>query len=123
MLRFFFTYVFFIIYPAVSFSELRIDITRGNTEPIPVALVKFQTNSDSENKISLDIKKVISNNLQRSGLFTMLPKTIFLTEKLNFDSKPSFSDWKITTAQGLIHGDLSINGEKLKLKFRLWDVF
>ena len=123
MLRFFFTYVFFIIYPAVSFSELRIDITRGNTEPIPVALVKFQTNSDSENKISLDIKKVISNNLQRSGLFTMLPKKIFLTEKLNFDSKPSFSDWKITTAQGLIHGDLSINGEKLKLKFRLWDVF
>ena len=123
MLRFFFTYVFFIIYPTVSFSELRIDITRGNTEPIPVALVKFQTNSDSENKISLDIKKVISNNLQRSGLFTMLPKKIFLTEKLNFDSKPSFSDWKITTAQGLIHGDLSINGEKLKLKFRLWDVF
>ena len=115
--------MFFIIYPAVSFSELRIDITRGNTEPIPVALVKFQTNSDSENKISLDIKKVISNNLQRSGLFTMLPKKIFLTEKLNFDSKPSFSDWKITTAQGLIHGDLSINGEKLKLKFRLWDVF
>ena len=53
----------------------------------------------------------------------MLPKKIFLTEKLNFDSKPSFSDWKITTAQGLIHGDLSINGEKLKLKFRLWDVF
>ena len=53
----------------------------------------------------------------------MLPKTIFLTEKLNFDSKPSFSDWKITTAQGLIHGDLSINGEKLKLKFRLWDGF
>ena len=66
--------MFFIIYPAVSFSELRIDITRGNMEPIPVALVKFQTNSDSENKISLDIKNVISNNLQRSGLFTMLPK-------------------------------------------------
>ena len=88
-----------------------------------MALVKFETKNDAENKISTDIKKVISNNLQRSGLFKMLPKRIFLTETLNFDVKPSFSDWKITTAQGLIHGNLSISGEKLNLKFRLWDVF
>ena len=88
-----------------------------------MALVKFETKNDAENKISTDIKKVISNNLKRSGLFKMLPKRIFLTETLNFDVKPSFSDWKITTAQGLIHGNLSISGEKLSLKFRLWDVF
>ena len=86
-------------------------------------MVKFETKNDAENKISTDIKKVISNNLKRSGLFKMLPKRIFLTETLNFDVKPSFSDWKITTAQGLIHGNLSISGEKLSLKFRLWDVF
>ena len=33
--------------------------------------------------------------------------------------KPSFSDWKITTAQGLIHGNLSVSGEKLNLKFQI----
>ena len=123
MFKVFLTYLILIIFPTKGFSELRIDITRGNTEPIPVALVKFETKNGTENKISLDIKKVISNNLQRSGLFTMLPKTVFLTETLNFDTKPSFSDWKITTAQGLIHGNLSVSGEKLNLKFRLWDVF
>ena len=123
MFKVFLTYLILIIFPTKGFSELRIDITRGNTEPIPVALVKFETKNGAENKISLDIKKVISNNLQRSGLFTMLPKTVFLTETLNFDTKPSFSDWKITTAQGLIHGNLSVSGEKLNLKFRLWDVF
>ena len=123
MFKVFLTYLILIIFPTKGFSELRIDITRGNTEPIPVALVKFETKNGTENKISLDIKKVISNNLQRSGLFTMLPKTVFLTETLNFDAKPSFSDWKITTAQGLIHGNLSVSGEKLDLKFRLWDVF
>ena len=53
----------------------------------------------------------------------MLPKEFFLTETLKFDSKPSFSDWKITTAQGLIHGDLSLSGEKLNIKFRLWMFF
>ena len=123
MIVVFLIYFFLVILPNDCFSELRIDITRGNTEPIPVALVKFETKNDAENKISTDIKKVISNNLKRSGLFKMLPKRIFLTETLNFDVKPSFSDWKITTAQGLIHGNLSISGEKLSLKFRLWDVF
>ena len=53
----------------------------------------------------------------------MLPQKTFLTDNLNFDSKPSFSDWKITSAQALIHGDLSVSGEKLNIKFRLWDVF
>ena len=114
---------FIILYSAQSHSELRIDITQGNTEPIPVALVPFETKNSKEVTISSDIAKVITNNLQRSGLFSMLPKKIFLTETLKFDSKPSFSDWKITTAQGLIHGDLSLSGEKLNIKFRLWDVF
>ena len=100
---------FIILYSAQSHSELRIDITQGNTEPIPVALVPFETKNSKEVTISSDITKVISNNLQRSGLFSMLPKKIFLTETLKFDSKPSFSDWKITTAQGLIHGDLSLS--------------
>ena len=123
MLRIIITYFFFLIYPVISFSELRIDITRGNTEPIPVALVQLESKKETEKKISSDIGKVISNNLQRSGLFTMLPQKTFLTDNLNFDSKPSFSDWKITSAQALIHGDLSVSGEKLNIKFRLWDVF
>ena len=46
-----------IIFPFKSFSELRIDITRGNTEPIPLALLKFNNNNAEEQKISRDINK------------------------------------------------------------------
>ena len=67
-----------IIFPFKLFSELRIDITRGNTEPIPLALLKFNNNNVDEQKISRDINKVISNNLQRSGLFKILPHKYFL---------------------------------------------
>ena len=42
---------------------------------------------------------------------------------MKFESKPSFADWKLTTAQGLIHGRLNLNREKLMIEFRLWDVF
>ena len=46
-------FFFFILCPATSFSELRIDITRGNTEPIPVALVQLETKNDTEEKFHL----------------------------------------------------------------------
>ena len=67
-----------IIFSFKSFAELRIDITRGNTEPIPLALLKFNNNNADEQKISRDINKVISNNLQRSGLLRYYLHKYFL---------------------------------------------
>ena len=109
--------------PFFVFSELRIDITRGNTEPIPIALLKFNFKNKEEKQISSDIQSVVSNNLSRSGLFNVLPSRIFFDNSLKFESKPSFADWKLTTAQGLIHGRLNLNRETLMIEFRLWDVF
>ena len=77
MYKFAFT-ILLLIFPFSVLSELRIDITKGNTEPIPVALVKFSSKSGEEVKVSNDIHKVISNNLQRSGLFKILPESVFL---------------------------------------------
>ena len=78
MLRIIITYFFLIIYPVISFSELRIDITRGNTEPIPVALVQLESKKETEKKkISSDIGKVISNNLQRSDFLRCYHKKLF----------------------------------------------
>ena len=122
MLKFPFTLLIF-IFPLSVFSELRIDITKGNTEPIPVALVKFSSDKANEIKVSNDINNVISNNLQRSGLFKILPESVFLKNFIDFDEKPSFADWKITNAQGLVHGRLSVSRDKLNIEFRLWDVF
>ncbi len=122
MYKFAFT-ILLLIFPFSVLSELRIDITKGNTEPIPVALVKFSSKSGEEVKVSNDIHKVISNNLQRSGLFKILPESVFLKNVLDFDQKPSFPDWKITTAQGLVHGKLTVSRDKLNINFRLWDVF
>ena len=110
--------------PLKVFAELRIDITRGNTEPIPIALLKFNSNSNEEEKISTKINNVVSNNLQRSGLFKVLPEETFLEKNIKFNQTPTFSNWKLTTSQGLIHGRLSFKrNQSLVLEFRLWDVF
>ncbi len=117
--------IFFVLifYCFLSNAELRIDITKGNLDPIPVAILEFNANQKQEIQISQKINNVIKSNLERSGLFSILPEKIFLNNKISFNDKPEFQDWKLTTAQGLVHGRLKINGDKLSLEFRLWDVF
>ena len=113
----------FSFYPFFVFSELRIDITKGNLDPIPIAILKFNSSKQEEKDLSKNINEVIKNNLSRSGLFSVLPSKIFLNNKISFNKKPEFADWKLTTAQGLVHGKLNLNGNKLSIEFRLWDIF
>ena len=112
----------FFLFPFSIFAELRIDITQGNMDPIPVALLEFNSNDKESFEISSNINNVVSNNLQRSGLFKVLPKKLFLNTVIAFEKTPSFSDWKITTAQGLVHGKLNLKNDKIDIEFRLWDV-
>ena len=119
-MKFFFAFLIFISFSARS--ELRIDITQGNLNPIPVAILEFNSSNSESREISSNINIVISNNLERSGLFSILPKKIFFNTSLPFEKKPIFEDWKITTAQGLVHGKLNLRNEKIDIEFRLWDV-
>ncbi|OUU52131.1 MAG: Tol-Pal system beta propeller repeat protein TolB [Pelagibacteraceae bacterium TMED65] len=119
-MKFFFAFLIFISFSARS--ELRIDITQGNLNPIPVAILEFNSSNSESREISSNINIVISNNLERSGLFSILPKKLFFNTSLPFEKKPIFEDWKITTAQGLVHGKLNLRNEKIDIEFRLWDV-
>ena len=104
-------------------AELVIDITEGNIDPIPLAITEFNTKDSDIKKISQDINNVINNNLERSGLFKMLPKSVLIENSLDFNKKPVFSNWRITEAQGLVHGRILIlPNNQLRLEFRLWDV-
>ena len=71
----------FSFFPLFVYSELRIDITKGNLDPIPIAILKFNSNKQEEIDFSKNINEVIKNNLSRSGLFSVLPSKIFLNNK------------------------------------------
>ena len=68
----------FFLFPFICSSELRIDITQGNMDPIPLAVLKFNTADNESKEISSNINSVISGNLQKSGLFSILPQKLFL---------------------------------------------
>jgi len=107
-----------------SWSMIEIDITEGNREPLPLAITEFFFNDDEKDvlaEISTNMRNVMSADLERSGLFKSINKEAFIQENESMHLRPRFEDWRLIKAQGLITGDLSLEGEKLKVEFRLWD--
>ena len=66
-----------------SFSHalIKVDITRGNLDPLPIAVSPLHVDSTSENLENIDIKKlgvkissIIEKNFKSTGLFNPLKK-------------------------------------------------
>ena len=114
----------FLLFNSNSWSMIEIDITEGNREPLPLAITEFFYSDDQRNilaEISLNMRNVMSADLERSGLFKSINKEAFIQDNQSMHLRPRFEDWRLIKAQGLITGDLSLEGEKLKVEFRLWD--
>tara|TARA_Y100000590_G_scaffold13293_1_gene16102 strand:- start:21702 stop:23006 length:1305 start_codon:yes stop_codon:yes gene_type:complete len=114
-----------------AFSLIEIDITRGNLDPLPIAVSPLYVEPGSKdikqnNKIIKDvgaeISKVIEVNLRRSGLFNPLKKDSFVQNPDIAHIKPRFEDWRLIKTQALVTGKITVTEDKLRAEFRLWDV-
>lgn len=104
-------------------ADLRIDITRGNVEPLVIAIVPFEGSTPETSRIGGELAKVISADLESSGLFRPLDPNAFLQNRVAMDTPPTFADWRLLNAPALVHGRVSIADDgRLKVEFRLWDV-
>jgi TolB protein len=105
-------------------AELRVDINRGTVEPIPIAIPEFVGSTPEAARVGRDIIKVVSNNLQRSGLFRILDPASFVQDLASLQVQPRFGDWRVLNTQALVVGKVEPSGDgQLKVDFRLWDVF
>jgi TolB protein len=108
--------------PAVA--ELRVDITRGVVKPIPVAVTNLLGSSAKEKNIGRNIANVIKADLVRSGLFSAIDAKAFIDVEQSLDTVPKFGNWRVLKAQALSQGKIEVDGaNRLKVQFRLWDVF
>jgi TolB protein len=101
-------------------AEVTIDIRKGNVEPMPIAITDLQ----SGDELGAQVSQVIAADLQRSGFFKPIDKAAFIQKITNPDAAPRFEDWKTISAQALLTGRVSKEGDgRLRAEFRLWDVY
>ena len=110
--------------PRPAHAVLNVDINQGNVQPMPIALPEFVAGGPTEVDAAHNVTGIITNNLQRSGLFAPINPQAFVEKISNSDAVPRFPDWRAINAQALVTGRVSRQGDgRLKAEFRLWDVF
>lgn len=116
------TFVFFVAaFPA--HAELKIDITRGVVEPMPIAITPFHGAGPSEERFGAEIAEVVAKDLERSGLFSPIDSNAFIQTGESLNVLPRFGDWRIISAQALVQGRVTKTDDgRLRVEFRLWDV-
>ena len=108
---------------AAQSKPLRIEITEGVIEPMPFAAPIFVAENAAAGEYAAQLAQVLSADLVGSGLFREIPNAAHIAKVTNFNAPVQYSDWKAINAQALITGAVSVSGNKLVVKFRLFDVF
>ena len=129
-------FIVLFVFPCLSLAQekpLRITITDGVVEPLPLAIPKFLSEIIGVKDIAKNISTLISEDLIKTGLFRIIPDEAHISRVTNFKSPVLFADWKAINAQGLISGAVTITKLKKKLctdprgclvvKFKLFDIF
>ncbi len=108
---------------------IQIDITRGNLDPLPIAVSPLHVDPKSESIEDLKVKElgnkiseIVEKNFKSTGLFNPLPKDAFVQKPDIAHLKPRFEDWRLIKAQALVTGKIIVKDGKLKVEFRLWDL-
>ncbi len=108
----------------VRAAPLRIEITEGVIEPLPFALPDFQPENAAAAEMARQISRVVAADLVGTGLFREIPASAFISTVTSFASPVQYADWKAINAQALITGAVAVGpGDRLTVKFRLFDVF
>ena len=125
------TFFYLFIFGSSAIALVEIDITRGNLNPLPIAVSPLYIELGSKDikdgdkvikNVGEKISEIIEVNFRRSGLFNPLKKDSFVQKPEIAHVKPRFEDWRLIKAQALVTRKVIVTEDKLRIEFRLWDV-
>ncbi|MEL7461532.1 MAG: Tol-Pal system beta propeller repeat protein TolB [Pseudomonadota bacterium] len=104
-------------------GPLRIEINRGVIEPLPFAISPFVAENAGAESWADQITRVVAADLAGTGLFREIGQDAFIARVADFNAPVTYTDWKPINAEALITGAVRLDGDRITVKFRLFDVF
>lgn len=102
---------------ALAQADLTIDITRGNEQATPIAVVPF---SGGEG-LPEDLAQIVADDLERSGYFTPLDRREMFSKPSSGD-EVTYGDWKALNTRYLVVGKVSRDGDDVRVRYELLNV-
>ena len=104
-------------------AELEIDINGATRNPMPIAIPEIGHDGFFIGRYASKIHDVITADLDRSGLFRILPEKSYIQKIKGINDEPKFVDWQAINAQALVQSELKeLSDNEIKIEFRLWDI-
>ncbi len=102
-----------------ALADIVVDVNQAAVQPLPVAITSFSGAQEGD-----EISRVITADLERSGLFRPLDPATFRQTGLNVGLAPAFDQWKAISAQALLYGQATVGADgRLSVDYRLYDVY
>ena len=116
-----------IFQPTPTQSRIYIDINSPLQQKIPIAIPSFRYESgEAANKpMAEKLAEMLSNGLDFSGLFSILDPAVFLQdpERMGVEKEEiKFPEWRFLGADLLVRGSYRVQGERLQMEIRLFDI-
>lgn len=102
--------------PAAAIIE--IEITKGGANAIPIAVTQFGWEADGS--APEDVGQIVSDDLQRSGLFTPLERSELIANPV-YGQTPNYANWRLSGVDYLVTGGIRKSGKGYKVDFELFD--
>ena len=125
MKKLFLSLLLVLLFPLSAQAELRVDITKGVVEPMPIAITTFYSTAPQHSDFATQIPQVVAANLESSGLFKPVNPRAFVQNvaSINVDG-PRFGEWRAINTQAMVSGSVTATADgRTRVEFRLWDVF
>jgi TolB protein len=103
---------------APAYGQLSIQITRGVTQPIAIAVVPFAT---AQGPMPIDVAAVIQADLERSGRFAGLDRAAML-QKPTSGAEVDFANWRLLKVDYVVVGKVLPAGGEWAIQYELFNV-
>jgi tol-pal system beta propeller repeat protein TolB len=108
-----------LIAPAAN-AQLVIEITRGQENAVPIAVVPFGW--ESANTAPFDVAQVVANDLERSGRFAPVDRKDMI-DRPSAGDQIRFQDWRYLKSDFIVVGKLTPDGaDRYSAQFELYNV-
>ncbi|MEM8790493.1 MAG: Tol-Pal system beta propeller repeat protein TolB [Pseudomonadota bacterium] len=103
-------------------QPLLIDIEGAQLEPLPIAISPFIPTDPGLVIQTADIEAVVKANLERSGLFKIIPQAAYIDPITDFNTTPNYANWRTINADALVSGTVfTAEDGRLQVQFRVFD--
>ncbi len=103
-------------------AELRIEITKGVSGAVPIAVVPFGWRVEGVTP-GEDVAEIVATDLARSGRFEPMPRSQML-ETPTSGAEVDFQDWRLLNSQILVIGQITPSGpDSVSIQFQVFDIF